>query len=1050
MTPIADAYAELAATSNYSFLRGASHPHEMVDQAKDLGLAAVGIADRNSLAGVVRAHVAAKAVGLRLLVGARLVTAGGFQVIAYPRDIAAYGRLVRLLTQGNRRAAKGDCHISRADILAHAAGQIFIIMPPRPLTEDWRARAEEFIAQAPKRRAVYLALSMRLDGADAAHLHALSELAKHWAIAPVVVGDALYHAPERRVLQDVVTCIRRKVTIDEASYLLEANAERYLKPPGEMARLFAGHAGALANTVKIASRLDFSLDEIAYQYPDEILESGEAAITTLRRLTATNAKKYYPGGMPAKVRATIEHELAIIKKLDYAPYFLTVYDLVRYARSRGILCQGRGSAANSAVCYVLGITSVDPARIDLLFERFLSAERNEPPDIDVDFEHERREEVIQYVYEKYGRHRAALTAVVITYRARSAVREVGKALGLSLDMTTALAKTIWGWSAKGVPDAQVENELGFDLSAPRLRLALDLSRELIGFPRHLSQHPGGFVITRDRLDEIVPVHNAAMDARTCVEWDKDDLDALGILKVDVLGLGMLTCIAKAFALAGRHYDAELTLANIPGGDKPVYDMICDADTVGVFQIESRAQMTMLPRLKPRKFYDLVIEVAIVRPGPIQGDMVHPYLRRRDGLEPVDYPSPALEAVLGKTLGVPLFQEQAMQIAIIGAGFAPAEADKLRRAMATFRHVGTIHTLRQKFLDGMQANGYTADFATRCFSQIEGFGEYGFPESHAASFALLAYISAWLKHHYPDVFLAAILNSQPMGFYGAAQLVRDARQHGVTVLAPDVNASEWDHILVPLARRRAQAPKFAVRLGLRQIKGFAESAAARIIATRQAHGHFKTLDELRRRAALSAALTERLADADALTGLALDRREGAWEARAIRDAPLPLFDQAGEAVAEAPASLPVMAKYEHVAHDYTTMRLSLKGHPLQFFRAGFARRGCRPAATLATTPDGTTLAVAGLVMARQRPGTASGVIFATLEDETGIANIVVWPRVFERYRRIVMTAKILRVSGRLQREGKVIHLIADALYDHTDLLARLAGGAVSLPNSRDFH
>ena len=779
-------YAELQCLSNFSFLEGASHPDELVIQAAALGLAAIGIADRNSLAGVVRAHTAAKQHGIQLLVGARLDLTGGESVIAYPMDRAAYGRLCRLITLGRRRAEKGACTLHRADLLAGCGGMVLIVLSGPELRDaDLEAYRDAFPGN------VYLAASHTLSGDDRARIEILAARAARLGIPLVATNDVMMHAPARRAMADVLTCIREKVTIDRAGWLTQRNAERHLKPAAEMAALFDGYEDALTTGVEIAARCRFSLDELAYDYPDEILEEGLDAQASLETLTWRGASRRYSGGVPAKVRKMVQHELDLIGQLDYAPYFLTVYDMVRYARAQGILCQGRGSAANSAVCYCLGIIAVDPSRLDLLFERFVSAERGEPPDIDVDFEHERREEVIQYIYAKYGRHRAGLAATVICYRARGAVREVGKAMGLSADTVSLLASQIWGWSSDDVADEELR-QIGLDPRDQRLRQTIALINGIIGFPRHLSQHVGGFVITRGRLDELCPIENAAMADRTVVEWDKDDLDALGILKVDVLALGMLTCLRKGFDLLRGHYGRGYDLATVPPADKATYDMLCRADSLGVFQVESRAQMAFLPRMKPRDFYDLVIEVAIVRPGPIQGDMVHPYLRRRNGEETVSFPSRELEEVLGKTLGVPLFQEQAMKIAIVAAGFEPSEADQLRRAMATFRKSGKIHGFHEKMVEGMVARGYERDFAERCFRQIEGFGEYGFPESHAASFALLVYVSAWMKCHYPSVFATALLNSQPMGFYAPAQIVRDVVEHGVEVRPVDVNHSAWDH------------------------------------------------------------------------------------------------------------------------------------------------------------------------------------------------------------------------------------------------------------------
>jgi error-prone DNA polymerase len=1070
-------YAELQTTSNFSFLRGASHPQELAIAAAALGLSAFALTDRNSLAGVVRAHGAAKAAGVRFVVGARLDLRDAPSLLVYPTDRAAYGRLSRLLTLGRRRAPKGECHLTFADVIAHGEGQIFTALPPfgrdapsRSLRSSPSPAARgrdgvgggdedtvdaaflRTLAEAFPRRA-YLAAQMLYRGDDKRRLARLAELARRCGTPLIAANDVQYHEPSRRPLQDVLTCIREHCTVDDAGWRLAANAERHLKPPAEMARLFACYPDAVARTVEIAEACRFSLDELRYEYPDELTGDGRTPQEELTALAWEGARRRYPEGLPETVRATIERELALIAQLDYAPYFLTVHDVVRFARSKDILCQGRGSAANSVVCYCLGITAVDPTRVDLLFERFVSAARNEPPDIDVDFEHERREEVIQYIYGKYGRERTGLAATVICYRGRSAVREVGKALGLSLDTVGALAGQLWGWSDRGADEAQVR-ELGLDPREPRLALTLELTRQLIGFPRHLSQHVGGFVMTRGRLDELVPIENAAMADRTVIEWDKDDIDALGILKVDVLALGMLTCLAKGFALIKRHYGRDVDLAAVPEGDPAVYDMICRADTIGVFQIESRAQMSMLPRLKPRNFYDLVIEVAIVRPGPIQGDMVHPYLRRRDGKEAVTYPSRELEAVLGKTLGVPLFQEQAMRIAIVAAGFTPDEADGLRRAMATFRHTGTIHTFRDKFIGGMTVRGYDRDFAERCFRQIEGFGEYGFPESHAASFALLAYVSSWMKCHYPAAFACALLNSQPMGFYAPAQIVRDARDHGVTVLAPDVNHSDWDCALEPTPAPSPTLPRaagegrvgagegrgggdYALRLGFRQIKGFAAEDARRLVAAR-GNGYSDPL-QLWRRSGLDAAALEALARADAFRSLALDRREALWAVKGLPAAPLPLFAAAGEEEQgeEPPAALPAMGLGEHVAEDYRTLHLSLKRHPLALLRARMQAAGYVQSARLGTIANDAAVKVAGLVLVRQRPGTASGVIFATLEDETGVANVVIWPKTFERFRRIVLTASLLGVAGKLQREGLVIHVIADRIVDLTDHLREMA-------------
>ncbi len=1038
--PPVPAYAELQVTTNFSFLRGGSHGEELVEQAASLGLTALAVTDRNTLAGVVRAHVAAKEVGLPLLVGARLDLLDAPHRLAFPVDRAAYGRLSRLISRGRRRAPKGECHLFRADLEEYGDGLLQVLIPP-----DGTVGLEVFATDLARAAArfpgdIYLAVSRLYRGDDGARVAALVDLARRAGAVPVATNDVHIHVPERRPLQDVLTCIREGVTVDSAGYRLAANAERHLKTPQEMARLFRDHPALVAATVDLAARCRFSLDELKYEYPDEIA-AGEDPQARLERLTAEGAAERYDGEVPPKVRAQLDHELALIARLDYAPYFLTVQDVVRFARSEGILCQGRGSAANSAVCYCLGITAVDPAQADLLFERFVSEARGEPPDIDVDFEHERREEVIQYVYAKYGRERAGLAATVISYRSRSALRDVGKALGLSEDTVAALAGQVWGWRGDPVSDERVR-EIGLDPDDRRLAMALALARQLAGFPRHLSQHVGGFVITRGRLDELVPIENAAMDDRTVVEWDKDDLEALGILKVDLLALGMLSCVKRAFDLLDRHHGKRYTLATVPGEDPAVYDMLCRGDSLGVFQVESRAQMAMLPRLRPRSFYDLVVEVAIVRPGPIQGDMVHPYLRRRNGEEPVTFPSEALRAVLGKTLGVPLFQEQAMKIAIVAAGFTPSEADRLRKAMATFKRSGDIHKFREKLVRGMVERGYEAEFAERCFKQIEGFGTYGFPESHAASFALLVYVSSWLKCHYPAAFAAALLNSQPMGFYAPAQIVRDAREHGVEVRPPDINASDWD---CTLERRPDGA--VALRLGLRQIKGMKEEQAAALMAARGA-GYADPLD-LWRRAGLGAPVIETLARGDAFRSLGLSRREAFWAARALATAPdgpaadadgpadaLPLF-----AAAEAEVRLPEAPVGEEVVDDYSALRLSLKAHPVALLRPALQVEGRVPCSVLDSARAGRRVRLAGLVLVRQRPGTAKGVIFITLEDESGIANLVVWADTFERFRREVLGAKLLGVTGRVQREGLVVHVVVEQLEDLTGRLAALTDGTL---------
>jgi len=1029
-------YAELQVTSNYSFLRGASHPDELVRTAAVLGLSALAVTDRNSVAGVVRAHVGAKEAGLRLLPGARLDFRDGTpSVLVLPSDRAAWGRLCRLLTRGNRRAPKGQCWLDGLDLLEESEGQNVIILPPEWPDESF-SRHLAVLGEALAGRC-WLAAHHHLRGDDEACIAVLAGLGPPL----VATNDVHYHTPQRRPLQDVLEAVRNHTTVEAAAgSLLYPNAERHLKSPAAMAALFRRWPEAVERTLEVAERCRFSLDELRYDYPVDPVPEGETPQSWLERLSREGAVSRYPGGVPDRVAAQVEHELRLIGQLGYAPYFLTVHDIVQYARRQGILCQGRGSAANSAVCYCLGITAVDPARADLLFERFISAARGEPPDIDVDFEHERREEVIQYIYGKYGRRRAGLTAAVITYRTRSAIRDVGKALGLSDDVVGALAKTVWGSSAEGLRDSQVR-EAGLDPADPRLRLALDMAFELKGFPRHLTQHVGGFVMTSGPLDEVVPVANAAMADRTVIEWDKDDLDALGILKVDVLALGMLSCIRKGFELLAAHYGVEVDLATVPAEDKAVYDMLCQGDSVGVFQVESRAQMAMLPRLKPRIFYDLVIQVAIVRPGPIQGGMVHPYLRRRSGQDAVSYPSPALEAVLAKTMGVPLFQEQAMKIAMVGAGFSAEEADRLRRSMAAFRRTGRIAGFRAKFLAGMAANGYAADFAESCFRQIEGFGEYGFPESHAASFALLVYVSAWLKCHYPAVFACALLNSQPMGFYAPAQIVRDARLHGVEVRPVDVNAGDWDCTLEP-----GPGGRLALRLGLRQVSGLGEAEARRLVARRG--GGYGDPRALWRRADLSVKALAAMASADAFASLGLDRREALWAVKGLRHAPLPLFDGPG---AEEVVRLPPASEGEAIIEDYAALGLTLGRHPLALLRAELQREGYVPLGRLAGQPAGTKVRIAGLAVTRQRPGSAKGTVFLTLEDESGSANLILWPAVFEAHRAVAMRARLVAAEGQVQRDGIVVHVVARNLVDLTPRLAALLpDGGVLRHRSRDFH
>jgi error-prone DNA polymerase len=1031
-------YAELDVTSNFTFLRGGSHPEELVATAKALGHEAIAVADTNTLAGVVRAHIAAKEVGIKFLVGTRLDLQDAPKLLAYPTTRAAYGRLCRLLTLGQRRTEKGQCTLFLDDVAAHADGLIFIALP---CERDFKRQLLRIRKTLPKPTRLYLAARHSYRGNDRARIEALAQLAARTKIPLVATDAVLYHAAHRRPLQDVLTCVREKCTINNAGFHLQANAERHLKPAYEMARLFKGHEAALERSIEIADACSFSLDELKYEYPDEPVPEGKSPQSHLEDLTWEGAEWRFPDGISNQVRDTLRKELTLIAELNYAPYFLTVHDIVRYARGIGILCQGRGSAANSAVCYCLAITNVDPTEIDLLFERFVSPERKEPPDIDVDFEHERREEVIQYIYARYGRDRAGLAATVISYRGRSAVREVGKALGLSEDIVAALSATIWGLSNSKLPEKYVR-EAGLDPSDPLLASCLELTQELIGFPRHLSQHVGGFVLTRGPLSEVVPIGNAAMEDRTVIEWDKDDLDALGLLKVDVLGLGMLTCIRKAFALLKEHYGKDVTLGTVPGDDPAVYDMLCKADSVGVFQVESRAQMNMLPRLKPRCFYDLVIEVAIVRPGPIQGDMVHPYLRRRSGAETVDFPSPhpdhgpadELHQVLGKTMGVPLFQEQAMRLAMVAAKFSGTEANELRRAMATFRRRGTIGLLQEKMVGRMTARGYPPDFAERCFNQIKGFGEYGFPESHAASFAHLVYVSAWLKCHYPAVFACALLNSQPMGFYAPAQIVRCARDHGVEAREADVNHSHWDCTLEPIRARDI----FALRLGMRQIDGLREEAAQQIASVRDG-ANYRDIRDLWRRSGVGRACLEKLASADAFRSLGLDRRQALWDVCGLpKEIPLPLFEHANatEAGTEPKVALPVMPLSEHVVNDYRTLRLSLKAHPMSFLRARFTAARIVSCAHLKECRDGARVSVGGVVLVRQRPGSAQGVVFMTLEDETGVANSVIWPKVMERERKIVMSARLIVVHGRVQRHEDIIHVVAGRLEDRSDWLQLL--------------
>lgn len=1023
-------YAELQITSNFSFLRGASHPEELVEQAAGLGYVAIALTDRNTLAGVVRAHVAAKEKGIRFIVGCRLDLLDGPSLLAYPKNIAGYRNLSNLLTQGNLRAEKGDCQLWQKDVFAHAGDLLFIIIPPGQLNDQFdflQAFYEQLSHLRKQLPALYLAGSCNYSGEDRKRLFRLQQAAVRFDIPLVVTNDVHYHMAERRELQDVITCIREHCTIETAGFRLLSNAERFLKPVEEMQRLFMHYQDALDRTIEIAEACRFSLDELNYEYPEEITSEGRSPLEELTVLAWQGAHDRYGDIVPDKIAAAIRYELTFIEEMNYAAYFLTVNDLVRFARSKQILCQGRGSAANSTICYCLGITSVDPTQFELLFERFISSARNEPPDIDVDFEHERREEVIQYIYEKYGRDRAAIVATVTTLHQKGAINDVGKAMGLSLDAVKRLSGIVWEFTHEYFDEKRVL-EQGLQPGDKLLLKVLQLTQQYMGFPRQLGQHTGGFVITRGKLSDLCPIMNARMEGRTCIEWNKDDIDALGFLKIDVLALGMLTCIRKAYDVAKEHYGLNLTLASIPTTDPAVYEMIGHADTIGVFQIESRAQMAMLPRMKPKNFYDLVIEVAIVRPGPIQGDMVHPYLKRRNGEETVDYPSPELKEILKRTLGVPLFQEQAMQIAIRCAGFTPAEADALRRSMATFKAQGMVTKFEQKLIAGMLQNGYTIEYAQRIFRQLEGFGSYGFPESHAASFALLVNISAWLKCHYPDVFACALLNSMPMGFYAPAQIVRDARQHGVVVRPIDVNLSDWDNKL------EEQEGKYkALRLGFRQVKGLREDDITLLVsARRQAYTHIDQLRDI----GIPVAVLERLAYADAFRSIGLDRREALWDA-SRKDAPVGMFKgQVMIDAAEQAIQLPLMSMPEQVVHDYGAVSLSLKAHPVSFVREKLSLLHVLPTGSLADSKDGDRVKVAGLVLVRQRPGTASGICFMTIEDETGNANLVIFQKLFDQYRKEILQSQLIMAEGKVQKEGEVVHVVVHRVFNFNKFLSSL--------------
>ncbi|HTM53015.1 MAG TPA: error-prone DNA polymerase [Pirellulales bacterium] len=1046
-------YAELHCKTNFSFLEGASHPDELALRGAEVGLAALAITDRNSLAGVVRAHTAARQLELKLLIGAEIDLIDAPAVLLWAADRASYGRLARLITQGRRQAPKGEFRLTFDELAGYAEGLLCGVLARADRTQ---ATSQTLESQATPKAGLRIADTggpqRNLDRfrelfGDRAYLiaelakgpnddEALAEqlaLSKRSRLPLVAAGDVHYHASSRLALQDALVAVRLGMTVAEAAPHLFANAERFLKSPAEMAERFASCPTALARTLEIAERTHFSLDELRYEYPEELSPPGETPLTYLARLTWAGARERYPSGIPDKVRSLVEHELALIADLHYEAYFLTVYDMVRFARSRGILCQGRGSAANSAVCFCLGVTAVDPDRLDVLFERFVSRERNEAPDIDIDFEHERREEVLQYLYDKYGRERAGMTAEVITYRPRSAVRDVGKALGLSLDRVDALAKSLEGHHLDAQLDARCR-DVAIDPDSFVGRRLIGLVGELVGFPRHLGQHVGGMVMTHGPLCELVPIENAAMQDRTVIEWDKDDLDELGILKVDCLSLGMLTAIRKCFSLVDEHAGRQLSLASIPEGDPAVYDMIDRADTMGVFQIESRAQMSMLPRLRPREFYDLVIEVALVRPGPIQGNMVHPYLRRRAGQEEATYPNEEIRQVLERTLGVPLFQEQAMRLAVVAAGFTPGEADQLRRAMGAWRRPGIIEQFRKKLHDGMLAKGLSAEFAEGVFRQISGFGEYGFPESHAASFALLVYVSAWLKFYYPAAFAAALINSQPMGFYAPAQLVRNAREHGVEVRGVDVNASRWDCTL----------ESGALRLGLRMIRGLSQAHAARLEQER-AGGAFHDWEDFARRVRLGRAVIVRLAGADAFGSLGIDRRRALWLALGEdkKARPLPLFaDHPSDEEPVAP--IPRLRLRDEVVADYRTAGLSLRAHPMSFHRQQLESWKVVPAEQLPTYPADRPIRVAGIVLVRQRPGTAKGITFVTLEDETGTINLIIRQDIWQKFYRVARTAAAFLAYGRLQREQEVIHVLVSKLEDLSDLLAGLGS------QSRDFH
>ncbi len=1058
----------LGCYSNFTFLKGASHPDEMVATAAALGWSTIGIADVNSLAGIVRAHVAARDHHIRLLVGARLRPVDGPDVLVHPCDREGYEGLSMLLSEANMRGSKAAPVLYLADLARLPESTALLAMPPRHPDACYQAHLDKILQIA--KGQIFAGICLYRDGADAARCQMLGTFANTLGLRVAAAADALYHIPARRPLADVLACIREKQQLDHAGYILSRNAERHLIDCDEAKRRWRHVPDALEGASALADLCHFSMDDLSYEYPDELKPGGRTIMQELSLQTWRGAEKRYPDVIPDQVSAYLNHELALIERLNIAAYFLTVFDIVRFARGRGILCQGRGSAANSAVCYCLGITTVDPERSQPLFERFVSEARGEPPDIDVDFEHERREEIIQHIYAKYGRHRAGLAASVITYRRRSAFREVAKVFGLSRDVQAALSSEVWGREKAGLArDSLVAT--GLNVNDRRLQLVLRLVEDISRFPRHLSQHVGGFVITRGRLDHLCPISPAAMAGRTTIEWDKGDLDALGLLKVDVLALGMLSCIRRAFDLLRVHYSRSLTLASVPPEDSTVYDMLCRGQSVGVFQVESRAQMMMLPRLQPRCFHDLVVQVAIVRPGPIQGDMVHPYLRRRAGLEKVNYPSPDLRKVLERTLGVPLFQEQAMQIAIVAAGFSGNEADQLRRAMATFKKQGEISHFREKMVNGMIKRGYDKDFALRCFRQIEGFGTYGFPESHAASFALLVYVSAWLKCHYPDVFICALLNAQPMGFYAPSQLIAEAKRSGISVRPVDVNFSSWDHRLEFDPDNKTG--HHALRLGLRLVRGLPRGEGERIAASQAAVAvnqsrpgkvkqAFSSLDDVMRQADVSVKSLQAIANADGFSSLNIDRRQALWAARGLarhRLHDMPLFAHAGQrherlAGIEPAVMLPPMGLGENVTEDYRSLGLSLKAHPLDLLQKPLVAAGWQMCSHVQTVPDGERLRLAGLVTMRQRPGTASGTVFITLEDGQGTANIIIWPKLTETYREALLHAQILGLVGRVQRQQAVINVIAESLFNLNGFLRHIdqkagTGGGVRI-KSRDFH